>query len=288
MSEISAGNLGTETVGNPGGTTLTASGTSTSTGEASQSATADSFIPEGLDLNTLPPNIRAVVDKINKDMVRGFTEKTSKLSETIKSESQKAAEAYREKATQYDQIAGQKAFVDKWNDYVKEQERQSNQGGAEPGDPILSEMKAQLNEMNQKMQISELSQITNAFADAVDEKGTQLHPDFDNLNSIQLGKMNENGKVEEYSLLRACIELADGKNPQEKLTNGYKVAKAMRDSIFEEGKKAGMGRLEKKALNGTQLPSSSSNEVLSVTDKKPKNAHEAFAMARRGQMVSRD
>jgi hypothetical protein len=142
--------------------------------------------------------------------------------------------------------------------------------------------------MSQKMQISELTQVTDAFAEAVNEKGEKMHPDFDRLNEVVIGKTQVGNSTEEYSLLRACVELAQGKTPQEKLAMGYKTAKELHDKIFEEGRKAGMGRLQTKVLNGTNPPSGSSGEVLSVTDKKPKNAHEALAMARRGQMVSRD
>jgi len=139
--------------------------------------------------------------------------------------------------------------------------------------------------MEQKIQLTELSKVTDSFAEAVNEKGEKIHPDFDRLNEFVIGKANGS---EEYSLLRACIELSPGKSPQERLTMGYKAAKELHDKIFEEGKKAGMGRVQAKVLNGTNPPSLSSGDVLSVTDKKPKNAREALAMARRGQVVSRD
>lgn len=267
------------------GTDTNVNGTSAQNGEARQGATdTETFIPEGLDLNTLPPNVRAYVDKINKDMVRGFTEKTSKLSETIKTESQKAAEAYRQKAELYDQVATQEEFVKMWNEHV--QKVQS--GTQEAGDPKVAQLEAKFQEINQKLQMTELSQITEAFEKAADEKGNLLHPEFNELNSLSIGKLNNGKATEDFSLLRACVELAQGNTPQERLANGYKQAKAARDAIFESGKKAGMGRLQAKAQNGTLPPSNAMGEVMSVTDKKPKNAHEAFALARKGVMVSRD
>jgi len=213
-------------------------------------------------------------------------EKTSKLSETIKTEAQKAAEAYKSKAELYDSIATQEEFVKQWNDYV-----QKSQSASQPqpeGDQKLTQLEKQVQEMNQKLQISELTEITEAFAGAQDDKGQPLHPDFDQLNSISLGEINTNGKAEPISLLRACVELAQGKTPQEKLANGYKAARSFRESIFEEGKKAGMGRLQAKAINGSNPPTGSTGDIQSVTDKRPKNAHEAMALARRGIMVSRD
>lgn len=262
-------------------------GTGATDGQA-QGQLAPGGAPEdifkNINPNQLPPQLKAVYDS----MLTDYRSKTAKLSETIKSESQKATEAYREKAQYYDQIASQESFVNKWNEYVKEQEKQATQGGAQPGDPVLAEMKAQLQEMNQKIQISELSQVTEAFADAVDEKGQKIHAQFDELNHIHIGKLGGGDKSEDFSLLRGCVELAQGANPQEKLANGYKMAKAVYDGIFESGKKAGMGRLAQKAQNGTNPPTNATSEILSVTDKKPKSAREALDMARRGQMVSRD
>lgn len=289
MSEenLTAGTPVETVAGSPAGSAGVSTGASNQNGEASQSATeSDSFIPQGVDINTLPPSVRAMVDKINKDMVRGFTEKTSKLSETIKSESAKAAEAFKSKAEQYDMIAQQEEFVKQWNDYV--QKSQAAGTPAQEGDPVLSQMKQQIEQMNQKIQMSELSQVTESFADAVNDKGEKIHPDFDKLNDFSIGKLQNGQNAEEYSLLRACVELSPGKSPQEKLTLGYKAAKELHDKIFEEGRKAGMGRIQAKVMNGTVPPSMSNADVLTVTDKKPKNAQEALAMAKRGQVVSRD
>lgn len=283
-SDLETGNTQTMASGNPEMEPNPSSAVpSNQSGEASQSATTtESFIPEGVDINTLPANVRAIVEKINKDMVRGFTEKTTKLSETTKSEVSKATQALKEKADFYDQIAAQEEFVKQWNEYV--QKAQSSQN-PESGDLVLDQMKAQLQEVNQKIRMGEVGQIIDAFATAEDEKGNPLHPDFDELNTISLGKL---GDREEYSLLRVCVDLAPGKNDAEKLALGYKAAKAIRDSIFEEGRKAGLGRLEKKILNGSNPPTSSPGELQSITEKRPKNAAEALAMAKRGQVVSRD
>lgn len=260
--------------------TAAAPGTSTTNGQEQGGSPAEIF--KGIDPNRLPPEAKAAYNS----MLTDYREKTARLSETIKTEAQKATEAYRSKAELYDQIATQEEFVKQWNEYV--QKASQTPQGAQAGDPVLSQMEAKLNEMNQKIQMNELSQVTQSFADAIDEKGQPLHPDFDQLNTFQVGTMRNGNQVEEFSLLRACVELAQGNNPQDKLANGYKAAKALRDSIFEEGKKAGMGRLQAKALNGTNPPTNSLGDVLSVTDKKPKSAHEAMALAKRGVMVSRD
>lgn len=257
-----------------------------STDGQAQSSNSQGGAPDeifkGIDPNRLTPNEKANYNSMLKD----YREKTGRLSETIKSETEKATKAYRDKASQYDQIAQQEEFVKQWNEYVQKEQSQSNQNETQgTTNPVLTRMEQKLQEMSQKMEISELSQVTDAFAEAVNEKGEKLHPDFDQFNSITIGKL-QNG--EEYSLLRACIELTPGNNPQEKLVNGYKMAKAVHAGIFESGKKSGMGRLQTKVLNGTNPPSNSGNDVLSITDKKPKNAREAMEMARKGLMVSRE
>lgn len=282
MSDLATDNPGTVTADNP--VTEPAApgdGTSATSGQAPGAAPATDLF-KGVDPNRLPPEVKAHYDS----MLRDYREKTAKLSETTKSEIAKATEAYRQKAELYDQIATQDEFVKMWNDYV--QKAQAQPGGVDKnGDPILAEMKAQIQQMNEKIQMTEMQQVTEAFAEAVNEKGEKLHPDFDALNEIVIGQLPNGKDAEPFSLLRACIELAQG-SPQDKLANGYKMAKAVRDAIFEEGKKAGMGRLQAKVLNGTNPPTNGAGEVLSVTDKKPRNAREAIALAKKGVVVSRD
>lgn len=231
-----------------------------------------------VDPKTLPPALKASYD----NMLRDYKEKTTRLSETIKAEAARAAEAYRKKAETYDQIAAQEEFVRQWNDYVQRSQNNVQQDGT---DPKLASLEQKFQEINQKLQMSELAQVTDSFADAVDDKGNKLHPEFDQLNSLPIGQINGG---EEFSLLRACVELSPGNNPQEKLANGYKSAKALYSSIFEMGKKAGMGRIQSKIMNGSQPPISSQGDALSMTDKKPRSAREAMELARKGIMVSRD
>lgn len=283
MSEQISGtdNSDTAVLDNPQGTENVVEETSPNGGQATEAAPTELF--QGMDPNKLPPQAKVFYDQ----MLRDYREKTTRLSETIKSEAAKAAEAYKSKAETYDQIAAQEEFVKQWNDYVKKSQGQG-ENPQNAGDPVLTEMKAKLDEMNQKIQLNEMGQITESFADAVNEKGEKIHPDFDALNDIVVGEIANGPQKEPFSLLRAAVELAQGSNPQEKLANGYKMAKAARDAIFEEGRKAGMGRVQQKVINGTQPAAHSVGDTLSITDKKPKNAREALDMARKGIIVSRD
>lgn len=283
MEDLANDNSATATLDNPATEPNPAASETGATSRQAAEASPTGDLFKGVDPNRLPPEARAAYDS----MLRDYRDKTGKLSETIKSEIAKATEQYQQKATFYDQIATQEEFVKKWNEYVQEAQSKPN-GQPSEGDPVLTQMKQQLQEMNQKIVMSEMSQVTDAFAEAIDEKGAKLHPEFDQLNNIMVGSLENGSNKDEYSLLRGCVELAPGKSPQEKLANGFKTAKAVYDSIFELGKKSGMGRLQTKVLNSTNPPSNASGDVLSITDKKPKNAREAMDMARRGQMVSRD
>jgi hypothetical protein len=276
----SADNQGTAGADNQSGPASTEAGTGGNGGQAT-GATPTNDLFKGMDPNKMPPDVRAHYDS----MLRDYREKTGKLSETIKAEIAKATESYRQKAEFYDQFSGQDEFVKQWNDYVQKVNQAS---AANPGNPELDTLKTQLQEVSQKIELAEMSKITDAFAEAVDEKGAKMHPEFDQLNSFMIGQLGDGNAKEDFSLLRGCIELAPGNSPSEKLANGYKAAKAMYDSIFEAGRKAGMGRLAQKAQNGSLPPSHSTGGELQVTEKKPKSAREALEMAKRGMMVSRD
>lgn len=278
MDDLATDNPNAQVTDNPAEPVIENNGTGASSGQATEATPTDDLF-KGVDPRKLPPEVKTHYDS----MLRDYREKTAKISETTKAEVEKATQAYRDKATAYDQIATQEEFVKQWNEYVQKSQSQTQEQNA--SDPELKQMKTQLEEMNQKMQLSEMSQVTEAFAEAVNEKGVKLHPEFDQLNTLSVGQL-QNG--EDFSLLRACVELAQGSNPQERLANGYKNARSTYNSIFEAGKKAGLGRVQAKVQNGSQAPTNSSGEMLSVTEKKPKSAREALEMARKGMVVSRD
>src|SRR3990167_145741 len=239
MDDLTNSTPTSDTSATPGMEPESTQGTVQNSSDATQGAPVEEAFTS-VDVKTLPPQLQAIYRNMEKD----YKQKTTKLSETIKSESAKAAEAFKSKAELYDQIATQEEFVKQWNEYVQKSQSQTPEQNAT--DPMLKEMKAQLDEMNNKIQMNELSEVTDAFADAVNEKGDKLHPDFDVLNDMNIGELVNGDKKEPFSLLRAAIELAQGQNPQEKLVNGYKTAKALRDQIFEMGRKAGMGRVQQK------------------------------------------
>lgn len=247
------------------------------TGEAGQGATgSESFLPQGVDHNTLPPVLRAELDRINKEMVRGFTAKTQELAEERKK--YEGYDTFKQKAELYEQFATNPEFIKRWNGFVEESNGKNGQAQEDP----TAAIKAEIAEVKQQMQVRELSEFADAFASAKDEKGQLLNPDFDMLGGLQLGK---NSDGDEYSLLRACVELSQGKTPQEKLTAGYKAAKQIRDQIFEEGRKHGMGKMLSKVRNSTEAPTISSDKGSFTGDPKKLSVREARELAERGVVV---
>lgn len=236
-----------------------------------------------VDVRTLPPQLRESYN----NMLTDYKKKTSEVSERVKSEVAKATESLRSKAEYYDSIVGQEEFVKQWNEYVQKVNQVETQNpGTSQTNPELMQIKAQLQEVSQKLQERELSQVTDAFAEAVNEKGEKINVNFDKFNNFSMGHIKNGNEAEDFSFLRACVELAPGGSPEEKLANGYKKAEELYSSIFEEGRKAGMGRVQSKVLNGSQPPTNVGG-ALSMTEKKPKSAREALEMAKKGIIVSR-
>lgn len=273
MSEFQNPTPTGDTAANPSQEPAQSTGTVKPSGQANgQSAPADEGFTK-LDPNTLPPQLRSAYD----NMLRDYKEKTTRLSEERKK--YEGFDTFKQKAELYEQIASQQEFVQQWNDFVQKRSGQSGQQNA--GDPT-TELKAKLEQIESKLQQSELSEVVESFSSAKDDKGELLNPDFDALNSVTLGK-NQQG--EEFSLLRACIELSPGNSPQERLANGYKAAKTIRDQIIEEGRKQGMGRMLSKVRNSTEAPTITNDKQSFNGDPKNLSVREARELAEKGVKV---
>lgn len=252
-------------------------GTSAASGQAQGGAPTEDLF-KGIDPNRLPPEARAAYDSMLKD----YRAKTGKLSETVKAEVAKAAEAYRQKAEFYDSIATQEEFVKRWNEYVQQKNSELQAKESDPQQETAKKLEA----LESKIQRTENLEAINTFASAVDEKGNKLHADFDSLNNIIVSESEVNGQKQSMSLLSIAVDLSEGRTPLERIANGYKAAKQLHDTIFEAGKKAGMGRVQQKLQFGSQPPSSVS--PTSTAGRRPKNAMEALQFAKQGLPVFKE
>jgi hypothetical protein len=255
-------------------------GTVQPSGEAAgeQSASVEESFTS-INPNTLPPQLRPAYD----NMLRDYKTKTTRLSETVKSETAKAVEAFKEKAELYDKVITNEEFVKQWNEYVQKVNAQTS---ADENDPVVK-LNKEVQQLKAVALKGEAIDAINMFANAVDEKGQKVHSDFDKLNSVVVDEIAEgNGNKRAVTLLGIAIDISPGNTTHEKIANGYKSAKKVYDAIFEEGKKAGLGRLQTKVLNSTQPPSSM--PPVATSSRRPKNAYEALQFAKQGLAVHTD
>ena len=253
-------------------------GTVQSSGQATgQSAPAqDSFT--GVDPNTLPPQLKRAYDGMLKD----YKSKTTEIAEQRKKYAD--YDDLKQKAGFYDQFSSREDAVKWWNEYVQKQNGHQN-GTDATQDPVqakLQDLEKRLEGEQQARRQTEVAQVVDAFSTAKDEKGQLLRPDFEELAGLDLGK-TEDGDT--YSLLRACVDLSPGKTPDEKLLAGYQAAKSIRDKIFEEGRKHGMGKMLSKVRNSTEAPTITSDKTSFTGDAKKLSVREARELAEKGVMV---
>lgn len=281
MDTLSSDNAGAAVADNQGtGPAAGASATAQPAGQVAGQSAPGEDIFKGIDPNRLPPELRSVHDS----MLRDYRSKTEKLSETVKTQLAKELDPWKKDAEMYRQLSAHEEFVKQWNSYAERTNTQQQQQSAVQSlPPEIQERLQKVDMIEQKFQEAEAERAISVFKEAVDEKGEMLHPDFEKFVDIPLGTHPKTG---DFSLMRACVELSPGESLTEKMEAGYQQAKAAYDRIFEEGKKAGMGRLQAKVLNSTQPPSNGT--AAKTTTSMPKNAHEAMRLARQGIVVKSD
>lgn len=246
------------------------------------------------DPTTLPPQLRQAYE----NMLRDYKTKTTKLADERKQYS--GFEDYRKKAEVYDQLSQDERFVQYWNsqnspqippqpngqDQAMQQELQQLwlEAQSDPNKAIefhrkvaqmeMSQLTQKQAEIERKQLESDAVNVVDAFADAVDEKGQKLRPDFDDphmqflINSV----INQNPPKTQ-------------KEWQTAITKAYDHAKSVYQDIFTKGKSAAQGAIQTKAQNSTEKPSTSVGEVYSGSDPKKLTAAEAVNLARKGIRV---
>lgn len=260
--------------------------TQTPSGEASQErqgATADvSFLPK--DVNSLPPEVRAYVERINNDMVRGFTEKTQKLAEERKS-----FDPLREKAAQYDRLLAEfKA-------------RQATVNGQRTGKPTPEEWQeaqfdpakqielqqraiaAEVAPLREHIKRTEALAFVEQFSSAKDANGQALRPDFGQLSNLGEGENALDLINVFYAMNPAVSDDVNGWNVA--LNDAYTKAKQWYDSVQAKVKADVMASVKKKASGSSETPSVSAGKVYTGPDPKKITDREAVAMAMRGERI---
>lgn len=240
---------------------------------AGQSAPGEEIF-KGVDPTKLPPELRSHYD----NMLRDYRSKTEKLSESIKAQVAKETESFRQKAEWYDTALKDPELVKVINDYVQKlNEGQSQKQATDGLPPEVRQKLEKVDVIEQELNRAKANEVVTAFQEAVNDKGEPLHPNFQKYKEVVIGSHPELG---EYNLMRVAVELSKGETDLEVLENAYKLAEGVYNKIFEEGKKAGMGRVHDKVRNGTNPPSSLN--AASTAPRRPKDALEALEFAKRG------
>lgn len=281
MDDLENPNPGTNGAATSETTPAASAGTVPVGGEANRqsASTEESFTK--LDVNTLPPQLKQTYD----NMLRDYKQKTTELAEQRKKYGD--YDDVKKKADWYDNVSNQQEFVNMWNEFVEKSNAKPN---ADPNDPVAqlqSRLEKVENERVVERQRMEAIQSIEAFANAVNEAGEKVNGDFDKLNELVIGSVQgEDGTLSDFSLLRAAMELAPGKTLQERITNGYQAAQKLYQSILEEGRKAGMGKMLSKFKNSTEVPGHlSTDKGVFTGDAKALSAREARELAEKKVVV---
>lgn len=278
-SQISGDNPAPTGADNQNGHAAASSGTSQANGQPDgQTGPIDDI----LNIKNVPPELRPHLD----NMVKAYRQKTEELPKKVQAEVAKAVEAYKQKAEYYDALAADEEATRAINELI--QKRNAPDPTKDPVKGLEEKVRTFEERIQFQEQVKELESEVVAFESAVDEKtGKPLHPDFEALAGINIGNIKKpDGKKASYSLLRFAIETAEGETAQERLENGYKAAKAVRDSLIEEGKKIGMGRVREKS-NAGSFPPSGSFAPSGTAPAIAKTGLEAIQFARQGLSPAR-
>jgi len=244
------------------GTTTGSSGPS-NTGDARtqvQAAPSEETFTN-VDVNSLSPELR---EKYNS-MLTDYKKKTSEIARL-----RKDSESALEKARYYDQIAADETFVSAWNEYIKNQQSNGQQGDGQI-DPMTK--------LQQDLMKERQERITESAGRFVQE--FKSRPEYQNFS-----------KYDKKGLITGYVQLYPPKSASQKdwektLRDAYSYAEGVFNEAYEEGKQWSLSRANEKISQSTETPSGAPQEVYSGPDPLTLTARQAVELARRGIRVPR-
>jgi len=259
-----------------------------------QSATGEvSFIPKDLDLNTLPPEVRAKLEESNRQMVKGFTEKTQTLAEERKS-----YEGAKKKAEYYDQLMSDQRVRALLSG--KNGQAQANDQNGRPTkddwdqakiDPSLTAelMQRELAYQDQSRQQETLRNDASAFVDefmgAEGPDGKPMRPDFGAL--VDIGPEGAKMNLVNLFLSQDPMSANDPAQWSQALAESYEKAKSFRDHFISQGKKEALEGAKKRAIGSSELPTGIGGAAYTGPDPSTASDSDLIALAKRGIRVPR-
>jgi len=268
-------------------------------GETPQPPVDESFTE--IDPNTLS----AENQKAYKNMLTDYKRKTQAVADQRRSieANQREAEELRQKASVYDQISSDEAFIDYWNSLPA-------QGGATPtGQPTAQQAQAlglsdeDFNEaLSSKEGFSKVLERTikghserekirqdQLEADLRVQKANQFVRDFKSKPDYTDFDKYDKHKFITYQVALHRPHPKSSEKDWDKLLNGaYSNAKNVYNDIYNEGYQAGIQRLKQKEGNLSETPTRGTGPVYQGGKPKEISTSEAFDLAKRGIRVPQD
>jgi hypothetical protein len=205
-----------------------------------------------VDPNSLPPKERVAYD----NMLRDYKKKTAEIAEL-----RRKAEAH--DAWQREQASKQRITDEDYNRAFESKDGMT-QFLQKAAEPVVQELQ------QTKMELASTK------ADLFIKDFKAKHPDFEDLDSD--------------GLITGYVQLNPPKGEPEwgtRMKEAYAYAKKLRSKWEDAGYKRGITRVEEKAAQSTELPSSSPAQVYPGGDPTKLTAKEAVELARRGIRVPR-
>lgn len=245
-----------------------------------------------LDPKTLPPELQA----LHKQLQADYTKKTQEIAET------------RKKASAYDQLSSDKRFREYWTGLNRQEKTEFKEQKAEMEkalgqkitddefaksfeskdgflgllervvDEKMGRSQKRIQELEQKVVLSEASDIVENFATEVGQDGKPIRPDFYQLNDPKL------------NLITGFLHVnpPEGKSPeayQERLNEAYAWAQGVKQHFYSLGKNEALSIIQKKAAASSEMPTQAAKSAYTGGDPKKLSVREAIELAKKGQKI---
>lgn len=244
------------------------------------------------DPNSLPPELQQAY----KNMLKDYKAKTQEIAET------------RKKAQAFDQISADQRFRDYWSGLsrqeradFKEQKAEAEKAlgqkisdeefakGFESKDSFLAllervieekgiKAQSRIKELEQKLTVNEAGDVVEAFATELGQDGKPMRPDFYSLNDPK------------YNLITGYLSVypPEENSPEayrQRLSDAYSWAKTLTQDFYNKGKQEALAIIQKKAANGSEMPTHAAKGAYTGPDPKKLSVREAIELAKKGQKI---
>lgn len=253
-----------------------------------QSAPAEESF-SNLDPKSLPPEMQAFYKSLQAD----YTRKMQTIAET------------RKKAEAYDQISSDQRFREYWSGLSRQEKADFREKKAEVEKAIgqkisddefsksfeskdqflgllervvedkMSKSQARIQELEQKLTVSEASDVVESFATELGPDGKAIRPDFYELDDPK------------FQLITGFLQVNPpaGQSPEayrERLSQAYSWAQSLKQEFYNRGRNEALAIIQKKSAASSEMPTQAAKGVYQGPDPKKLSTREAMDLAKKG------